>query len=339
MKCRWLAVIYFFSFLLLALGLSADAFAETKIGVVHHFTSPYVSKDSIQKERDIQNLSRFGVSWVREGVYWAEIEKKMGEYRLPEALPLDFNRYQDSSINILGLFAYGNPLYSEDKFSFISGSETSSPIFAFSNAFRFACSSFPFISQWEILNEMNLDKYFNGGSNPQKTYLEILKSVSPVAKEYDVELISGGLMMEGDFAPWLDMLTSKDAYSHYDVISLHPYCWPHTLSKAKFSGHGFQWWVEHIRAKFKSNGLAPKPIWITEIGWKFKPHPTEQERKSGIINSLEYYHRLRDLKQTAEQLNIPVVILYSLEDDSNSDCFGLQNKSQNPKLLPTLLTK
>ena len=103
-------------------------------------------------------------------------------------------------------------------------------------ALQNAIYKIPNINSYEILNEMNSDQYFQSDKDPIKTYKQLLGVLSRVLRRNGKTVVTGGLLLEGDFEAWLQMLTKKDAYDLYDVLAIHPYCYPKKLSKAKFNG-------------------------------------------------------------------------------------------------------
>ncbi|MCJ8346931.1 hypothetical protein MJH12_15420 [bacterium] len=181
---------------------------------------------------------------------------------------------------------------------------------------------------------MNLLKYFDGGQDPRQTYLGILKALYPISKKYKKTLVTGGLLLEGDYQLWIDFLTSKEVSKYYDVLSLHPYCYPKPLSKALFSGLRFQKIVLNIRNTWSKNKILGKEIWITEIGWL---HSSSIKNQSDNVLSEEQFRDvISDLDALCYRLKIKSYYIYALEDDRHANDvaykgFGYQLKSGQTK--------
>jgi hypothetical protein len=177
-------IIYALSFLSLlsVLGISFGPFS----GFTHHFTNPLVQKTVEQRALDIKLMKSVGAVWVREGIYWEEFEKEPGVYDFGKISPV-IEQYEEAGIKVLGLFGYSNSLYAEHKFHFTSLAEdvelpagyTETEYIAerFAAAFFAVMQQFPYITHFQILNEMNGGKHFKAGSNYIEIYRRLLAAV------------------------------------------------------------------------------------------------------------------------------------------------------------------
>ncbi len=301
-----------------------------ELGLVHHFGSPSVSKDHYRRVEDIQKISPV-VSWVREGFYW--LEDDMSLVKAQEFVL----EYLEKNLNVLGLFAYSHPTQKEGRFYFHEAM-----VADFGKAFAAKAKKYPKIRYWEILNEMNLAQYYKSPDivKPWELYQKLLREVSAHRPE-GVFLVSGGLTFEGDVEEWLRALCSKESYADYDVLALHPYSYPKLLSEAKMAGgRTFSEWIGWILQEFRNNGLEPKPIWITEIGWPHAPGLREEQRAWGWVETSDIPRILADAISEAKRLGVEVMIFYALEDDEPSQTkthhlpFGFYYHGGETKLLP-----
>ncbi|MCO4782477.1 MAG: hypothetical protein KC646_09135 [Candidatus Cloacimonetes bacterium] len=302
---------------------------SNEFGVVHHFGSPFVTKDMTKVKKDVERIQSLGFQFVREGIYWDNIGSKAYVDRLKSIVDL----YKAHNIRLLGLLAYSNSKIARDKFSFIELSENYSQVpiedvsfyiaFQFSKYFEKIIKEFPYIRYFEVLNEMNLTKYFTGGVDPIVTYISILKFCYPIAQKYNVKLLTGGLLLEGDYLRWLDQLIEQNQY--YDGLSLHPYCYPKMLSQATFGGYSLQQIVQKIQKK------SDIDVWITEVGWLHSPSKSINE-KQDVLNEMVFEAVLSDTLKLTKNLGVEKTFIYAFEDDSyitdlGYKPFGLQLKT------------
>ena len=308
-----------------------------KIGLINNLSLPQVTIDKTSIDARIELINKFEIMYIREGIYWSQIETNPTEINLDHVA----NRLKNYKVqDILALYAYSNSLYTaHDKF------------YAYADwrlfhrsavALEKALLRLPKIDYYEILNEMNSEQYFQSNGDSIATYKQLLGVLSRVLRRNGKTVVTGGLLLEGDFEVWLQMLASKAAYDLYDILSIHPYCYPKRLSEAKFNAKSFSNVIRLIHKLWRQNGLEIKPIWITEIGWPHRDSVSDLERSWGWINTAEYCDRIADLRQVAESLKIERVYLYAFEDDQwyrqsyNSLPFGLIDKNAASKGLNCL---
>jgi len=301
-----------------------------ELGLVHHFGSPTVMKDKGQRIEDIQKISPV-VSWVREGLYWLDEDVSR------QPVQGFVEEYLEKNLNILGLFAYSHPTQTEGRFYFHEAM-----IADFGRAFGAMARKYPEIRYWEILNEMNLTQYFRYSDKvkPWGLYQKLLREVSSQRPEGTL-LVSGGLTFEGEVEAWLKALCSKQSYDDYDVLALHPYSYPKLLSEAKMAGgRTFAEWILWILQEFRNNGLEPKPIWITEIGWPHGTDLSEEQKAWGWVETSDIPKISADAIGEAKRLGVEVMIFYALEDDEPQNRqghhlpFGFYRHGGEKKLLP-----
>ena len=115
------------------------------------------------------------------------------------------------------------------------------------------------IRTWEIWNEENIEQFWRNVS--AKDYVGLLaKARAAIRAEIpDARLVLGGLA--GAPVGYVRELYRYGAKGHFDVMNVHPYCFPFapddTLAKE----------LGAIRSVMREFGDGDKPIWITEIGW------------------------------------------------------------------------
>jgi len=111
---------------------------------------------------------------------------------------------------------------------------------------------------------------------------------------------------------WLDRYLAKGGARHLDAVSLHTYRPGHTpegLAKQQ---------IEPVRKLMKKHGIADKPIWITEMGWR--------SEQVGEQTQAEYLPRAYVL---AMQAGVERMHWYNLVDHGKGT-FGLLRRPAEP---------
>jgi|GEM_PF-1438411 len=309
------------------------------------YTSAYFSPGNNDRYSSqlVDLLSRVPVKSIREGLVWTEWDRSQPQEKIEkQRAQLKLLRAKVDSILFMG--GYSNEKFSSSRFEWCqlnSGYGRLNPKqsleFLATKWGRFLKSS-PLQAgdYFQVLNEMNTLKYFEciGGSNLE-AYARILKVSSDILRERGVKIVTGGVILEGNYKEWLGHLTSSEVYKSYDVLALHPYCYPKVLSSHSFDGLTLKQIVLWIRALWAKQGLESKPIWITEIGWPFHKGVESRPR---LIQPAELKDRLQDLVLLKRDLDIERIYLYSLiddewyQEDSSNEYFGLFDKHFKYKL-------
>jgi polysaccharide biosynthesis protein PslG len=145
------------------------------------------------------------------------------------------------------------------------------------------------VQAYEIWNEHNLAIENSGNILTPESYVEMLSQVYTALKASDPNalVVSGGLASTDTNAPGLAisdtnyfrrMFALPGFRSHVDAIGLHigghlnppDALWPDNPGPGPGWVDSRQFYfrhVEDIRQLMVDNGLAAKPIWITEFGW------------------------------------------------------------------------
>lgn len=322
-------------YILLFCALFNKHLSSVEVGIVHHLANPHVTKDIHRVNKDIEAIKSNNFTWVREGIYWEFFSNPSYLKQVRQSV----KHYARENLNVLGLIAYSNPTIANGKFNFhmVSKKYSQLPLlhqdryiaYLFAKYFEKVILVFPEIRNFEILNEMNSPKYFDGGDDPINRYLMLLEACYPIAKRYGVNMLSGGLLMEGDYLKWIDQLTR--APMNYDAFSIHPYCYPHKLSNALFTGKSFIEVIHLIRSNMMLSSNLIKDIWITEVGWQHSSDSAHHQRHE-VVAKVVFQDILSDAIRVSKLAGIQKFFIYSLEDDSwdntmNYKPFGLQLKS------------
>ncbi|HSV74343.1 MAG TPA: beta-galactosidase [Chthonomonadales bacterium] len=110
------------------------------------------------------------------------------------------------------------------------------------------------IKHWEIWNEPNI--FFWTG--PREMYADLLKAAYAAIKEADPEAVVLGCSTAGIDTAFIRQV--MDAGAPFDVLTIHPY-------RGHFAEESFMRELRDVAALTARGGGAPKPVWITEMGW------------------------------------------------------------------------
>jgi hypothetical protein len=326
---------------------AAPVIRNPQIGVCTHFLFPNWDPDKI-----VPVLAASGVSWVRDDIAWAGIEKQKGVYQISDRNLKWINAVHDAGINILAVFNYGNKLYAPDDYNPEAYSKA---------AAWFAKQTAGKVQAIEILNEpynFGFSKHYGGktwnGVEPDGSvspwvakYVELINTAAPAIKAANPNVKVVGLgaaaptnfhELEMGFSPSVDGIVDHP-YSPRTSDENIPYSsTPGILKRdgiATADAKGT--FASQIRmyqeqsAKFH----GPKEIWLTEFGWA-----TFQEAKAGGIFAgftpeAQAKYILRRLTESLG-LGVNVAVIYDLRDDGtdpyyNEHHYGLVDINLKPK--------
>jgi len=117
----------------------------------------------------------------------------------------------------------------------------------------------------EIWNEENLETFWPNVNAAD--YVRVLAAAAAVVRETNpkVKVVLGGLSNVP--LDYLRELYAAGGKTHFDVMNVHPYCWPYPPEGDKTGSAGLKEDIRNLRRFMASQGDADKPIWITEHGW------------------------------------------------------------------------
>lgn len=207
-----------------------DTLGQT-VGVNTH----YASGGSINHDA-LARLAEAGVSFIRNDLTWASVEKEAGVY---DFVGSGFDELVDTcealGLRILFILDYGNPLYGETRAVVDEEGRRAFAAFAAAAASRYGGRG----HSWEIWNEPNLEQFWSsadGGPDPE-LYAELIRTTAPAlrAADPDGEIVVGALFFGplsevtetiglGISGPrFLETLAATGVLSLADEVTLHLY--------------------------------------------------------------------------------------------------------------------
>ncbi|HEY5792061.1 MAG TPA: hypothetical protein VIS74_02110, partial [Chthoniobacterales bacterium] len=219
---------------------------DSPFGVMAHFAQGW--------DTDIMPLiAKAGVRVIRDELYWAEVEKKRGEYTFARYDPY-MARAKELGLEPLIAMTFGNELYDHR-----SGPSTPAGYEGYGNYGQAILKHYgPQIRWLEIWNEYN-----GSWSPPQanhdrpKYYTEMLKVASRKIKAVrpDVKVLGGAAVLLP--LPWFDGIFKNGGIEAMDGLVIHPYRW---------SPEGVDREIRDLRALAARYGKKDMPVWVTETG-------------------------------------------------------------------------
>jgi len=195
-----------------------------------------------------------GIDWIRDEVYWSQVEKEKGVFRFPP----DYDRYLEAAqargIQVLLILDFGNPAYSADE---KSGPATEAERGAFARYCREVVMRYkPFgVRTYEIWNEPNASTFWRPQPNAED-YAKLLDAAYRACKDADPGATVIGCSTAGTDLEFIGRVLASGGSRSMDGISFHPYCQPLAPEKKLQTDIS------------KLSRIAPgKPLWITEMGY------------------------------------------------------------------------
>jgi hypothetical protein len=293
---------------------------EFRIGVCTHF-----AQGKGYLPANLNMILQSGATTIRDEVGWSTVERKKGEYAMPEAWDAYVDRAVYAGIDPLLVLDYGNRLYGGDKP--ISGEALE----GFARYAEFIVEHFQGkVKLYEIWNEWDIGI---GGTTPgsAETYVKLLQTVYPRIKKIDPDItVLGGAMTSGGIRKgWLEGMVKGGALRHLDAVSIHSYNY-----SAPGRAHTPEAWADFVAGVQatlrKYSGGKEIPLYVSEMGWPTQVDP----RGTAPPLSAAYLARMFLLARTMPYLQ--GIWWYDFQDDGwkydyNENNFGIVRPDLTPK--------
>lgn len=281
-------------------------------GTQTHFGQHRTGADEI-----LDLIKEAGIGWIRDEVYWSEVEKEKGVFRFPP----DYDRYlgaaQARGIQVLLILDFGNVLY--------SGAEKGAPATdverqAFARYCREVVKRYkPFgVRHYEVWNEPNASMFWKPQPNPED-YAKLLEAAYKSCKDADPGATVLGCSTSGTDLDFIGRVLAAGGGRSMDAVSFHPYCSPQPPEKKLLTDFS------------KLKALAPgKPLWITEFGY-----PTHAG-EAGVDEETQANYLVRAFLLARASPAIERVSWYDFQNDGEDPAepemnFGLVRKNLSHK--------
>jgi hypothetical protein len=257
-----------------------------------------------------------GISWIRDEVYWSQVEKRKDVFDFPP----DYDNYlaaRDRGIHVLLILDFGNPLYS-------AAEKTGPASEAEREAFARYCAQVvrrygPYgVRHFEIWNEPNASTFWKPQPNPEN-YARLLETAYRSCKDVDPDAVVLGCSTSGTDIEFIRRVLAAGGGRFMDAVSFHPYCQPSAPEERLLCD------ISRLKA------LVPdKPLWITEFGYP------SYSGASGVNEEVQANYLVRALLLASSSPAVEHVFWYDLQNDGEDSAegefnFGLVRMDGTPK--------
>jgi hypothetical protein len=252
-----------------------------------------------------------GVKWMRDEFNWGGLEPEKGNWNW-ERFDHSVDTATRHGISIFGLLCYWAPW---------AKPHTQEGIGDYCNYVRTVVGRYKDrIKYWEIWNEPNIG--FWTGTTEQ--YAALLSAAYDAVKQADPDAKVIGCCTAGTDLRFIEKVLQCGDYDKFDILSIHPYRYPPTPEETDFIGE-----LKKADTLIRKYG-APKPIWITEIGW-----PTNTGA-NGSSESKQAAMIARTYMQAMASGVVQKVFWYNFRNDGidmsyNEHNFGIIRRDQSVK--------
>lgn len=217
----------------------------------------------------VKAVKELGFNDIRVEFTWrGRAEEVKGEYKIDY-----FKKLMDAAaandINVTGLFAYNNPLYSstkDDKEPIDTPEERE----AFVNYVKAFVSAYPALKKIEIWNEPNGPGFWTSeaiSNTDIANYTLLMKEVSAAVKEIapNINVYAGAIDVSKDAENYINGMLDNGAYEYMDTLSYHPYFHPTNVDSVDANG-----FVNYRITPYKNilrNAGGFKSLVATEFGF------------------------------------------------------------------------
>jgi hypothetical protein len=238
------------------LAAHANSFPrDERFGVMTHFAHGWEPELAAA-------VARSGAGTVRDELYWRDVEPQKGVFVFSEQYQKTMAALGRQGLEPLVVLSFENHLYDGGATPYSDEGIAGYARYGVEVLRRFGTQ----IKAVEIWNEYN-GAFVRGPAADDRaaTYLRMLRKVHQEVKRDrpDVRVVGGATA--GVPLPYWEKLLAGGALEFMDVLSVHPY-------RYDAGPEGLETDIAELRELMtKFNRGPPKPIWVTEIGWKTRP--------------------------------------------------------------------
>ncbi len=228
---------------------------DNRFGVMTHFAQGW-------NPDWISNIREGGLGQVRDELYWAQVESEKGIFKFPASFDTYMAALKQNQISPLIILSFENPLYDGGNTPYTQDGFDGYTQYALEVLRHYGSQ----VKAVEIWNEYNGS--FNHGpasADRAATYVKMLRTVYAAIKRERPDVIVVGGATAGVPLPYWEKIMAAGGLDSMDALSIHPYRYTSAPEGIEDDITDLQ------RLILQYNNGAPKPIWVTEIGWYIKP--------------------------------------------------------------------
>jgi len=265
----------------------------------------------------LEIIKQANIKWIRDEVYWSEIEKTKGVFNFPKPYDDYIKAAQARDIQVLLILDYANSLYTPQT---NSGLMTDEQRQAFARYCKEVIKRYkPLgVKHYEIWNEPNISMFWHPQPNADD-YTSLLKVAYQACKEADPDCIVLGCATSQIDVSFIGRVFALGGGDFMDVVSFHPYYTPNPPEQRLSDGIG----------KLQSV-IGQKPMWVTETGY------TTYTGANGVSEEQQANYLVRMFLTARTFPTMHRVSWYDLQNDGTDPAepehnFGLIWKDKTPK--------
>ena len=292
--------------------LTGDSPSEPFFGVQSHFGQFRPQPDEL-----LDLIKAAGVGWIRDEVYWSEVEKDRSVFKFPPAYDAYLRAARARGLQVLLILDFSNPIY--------TGSDKRAPAAdAERQAFARYCREMvarykPMgVRHYEIWNEPNASTFWRPQPSAED-YARLLEAAYRACKETDPEATIVGCSTSGVDLDFIGRVMRAGGARFLDAVSFHPYCQPNPPERRLLTDIA------------KVQKLVPdKPLWITEFGYHCDSGP------SGVDDEMQANYLVRAFLLARSAPAVKLFCWYDFQNDGDDPGeaefnFGLVRTDRTPK--------
>jgi hypothetical protein len=292
----------------------APAWDDGPFGVCTHF-----GQFKHEVPETLELIERMGATWIRDELYWSNVEGEKGEFRFPEYYDAYMKAAGKLGIRSLIIFNYANRHYDNGL-----APHTEEGRRAFARYCVELMSRYGQICRhWEVWNEPNIG-FWRPKPNPED-YTNLLKTVYETVKKVDPKATVVGVCTAGTDFRFIEEVLKRGGGKFMDAISVHPYRYPRSPETTGFVDE-----MERLKGLLDRHGVGRLKVWLTEFG--YPTHIT-----GGTPQWLSAAYIVRTFLWALTLPFVERLFVYDFQDDGedptyNEHNFGLIRFDGSPKV-------
>jgi len=148
------------------------------------------------------------------------------------------------------------------------------------------------IKIWEIWNEPNIPSFWD---NPDPAlYTKLLIECYKAAKKADPNCTVLAGVTSGPGNDWFNGIYDSGGWNYFDGLSIHPYAMSANPVTQNLD------LILRVTNKLAASHGKPKPVWITEVGWRAKRDPADEERQAVSLFQTYVISLANGIRNTAQ---------------------------------------
>ncbi len=293
----------------------APIWNESPFGVVTHF-----AQFKHQLPITCELVRNMGAGWIRDELYWSEVEKEKGIFTFPDYYDRYVTEAHRLGLHPMIILNYANRHYDDGH-----APGTDDGRAAFARYVREVVGRYAKVcTAWEVWNEPNIG-FWQPKPNPQD-YARLLEIAYHTIKEADPQATVVAMCTAGTDLGFIESVLKSLTRRSFDVVSVHPYRYPQPPEASGFLNE-----LKNLRDLIVRTAGEPVRVWLTEFGYPTHRGPggVSEDRSAVLLT-----------RTCLLALTLPFVerlFIYDFQDDGdnpeyNEHNFGMIRLDGTPKV-------